>query len=110
MITVADAFTAQIVDLLGVEYETVPRTRSVTMAASKLGETEGDILDDDNADPDLQVEYLAKIVGLRLKPVDDTAQSASERLRELWKDDKLTLDQLLKLIEELSVAEANPTV
>lgn len=109
-ITVADSFEPQTVDLLGTEYQTVPRTRSVTLAAQKLGQDEGGVLDDENASPDLQVDYLARMLALRLKPTADGAPDAADHLRALWEQDRLSLDQLLKLIDDLETAEAgNPT-
>lgn len=108
MASITAALAGDTVDLLGEAYETVPRTRSVTIAATKLAEESGSILDDENADPDLQVEYLAKVLALRLKPKTDTAPSADQRLLDLWQQDLLSLDQLFKLIEDLSgSAEGN---
>jgi hypothetical protein len=106
MISVADSFEPHVVDLLGVEYETTPRTRSVTLAAQKLGEKEGDILDDENASPDAQVDYLAKMIALRLKPRTEDALSADKHLLSLWKDDRLSIDQVLQLIDDLQAAES----
>ena len=106
MISVADSFEPHIVDLLGVEYETTPRTRSVTLAAQKLGATEGEILDDENADPDAQVDYLAQMIALRLKPRAEDAPKADEHLKTLWKDDRLSIDQILQLIDDLQTAES----
>jgi len=109
-ITVADSFQPQDVDLLGIQYETVPRTRSVTLAAQKLAEADGGILDDENASPDAQVDYLAAMLALRLKPKRETDPDAALHLKALWTADRLSLDQLLQLIDDLQAAEAgNPT-
>jgi hypothetical protein len=106
MISVADSFTPHTVDLLGIEYETTPRTRSVTLAAQKLGEKEGNVLDDDNASPDDQVDYLAKMIALRLKPKTEGAPPADKHLKALWKEDRLSIDQVLQLIDDLQTAES----
>jgi len=108
MTSIGSTFETKRVDLDGVAYQTIPRTRSVTLAAAKLAETEGSILDNENANPDDQVAYLAKAVALRLRPVEDGLPTANERLVDLWQTDKLTLDGLFGLIEELSgSAEGN---
>lgn len=104
--TIKAALAGETVDLLGEAYETVPRTRSVTLEATKLSTEQGAVLEDDNANPDDQVEYLAKVLALRLKPKTDTAPPADQRLLDLWKQDLLSLDQLFGLIESLS-AEGN---
>jgi len=106
MASIEAALAGETVDLLGEAYETVPRTRSVTLAATKLATEQGMILEDDNADPDLQVEYLAKVLALRLKPKNDSSPTADVRLLDLWKQDLLSLDQLFGLIESMS-AEKN---
>lgn len=108
-ITISDSFEAVEVDLLGVIYKTVPITRSVQNAAVELEKANGSVLDDTTASPDAQVAYLADAVSLRLKPLDETSPSAAEHIVNLYEGDKLRLDQLVLLIDELGGSEANPT-
>jgi hypothetical protein len=108
-ITISDTFEPVEVDLLGVDYKTKPITRSVQHQAVELEKASGAVLEDPEASPDKQVEYLAKAVGLRLVPIADDAPAAADHIIELYDADKLTLDQLVDLIDQLGGAEANPT-
>jgi hypothetical protein len=107
-ITIADTFEPIEVDLFGLIYKTVPITRSVQHAAVELEKEAGDILNDATANPDDQVAYLAKAIALRLKAVEDDAPSAAEQIVTLYKDDKLCIDQIIGLIEDLSGEDNNP--
>jgi hypothetical protein len=109
-ITITDSFEPIEVDLLGVVYKTKPVTRSVQHEAVELEKASGAVLEDPNADPDKQVEYLAKGVGLRLVPVVEDSPSAAEHIVALYVEDRLTLDQLVGLIDQLGGTETNPTV
>ena len=108
-ITISDSFEPIEVDLLGTVYKTIPITRSVQQKAVTLETESGDVLNDTTADPDSQVEYLAKAVGLRLVPTVEGEKPADELIVELYKEDKLRLDQLVDLIDQLGGSEANPT-
>lgn len=108
-ITISDSFEPVEVDLLGTVYKTVPITRSVQNAAVELEKEAGGVLEDSTASPDAQVDYLAKAVGLRLKPVEDGTDPAADHIIALYNEDRLTLDQLVQLIDELGGGEANPT-
>ena len=109
-ITISDAFEAVEVDLLGTLYETRPITRSVQHQAVELEKASGSVLDDQNADPDKQVEYLARVVALRLVPSQPDGMDAGDFIISLYQSDKLRLDQLVELIDELGGSEANPTL
>lgn len=107
-ITIADTFEPIEVDLFGTLYKTVPITRSVQHAAVELEKEAGDILNDATANPDDQVAYLAKAIALRLKAADDAAPSAADQIVTLYTDDKLCLDQIVGLIEDLSGDDDGP--
>jgi len=109
-ITISDSFEAVEVDLFGVVYKTIPITRSVQNKAIELEKTAGSVLEDTNATPDAQVEYLAKAVALRLVPELAESAPADEHIVSLYKADSLRLDQLVELIDQLGGSEANPTV
>lgn len=108
-ITIADTFEPIEVDLLGVVYETIPVTRSVQHKLVELEKKSGNVLEDTTANPDDQFKYLANIVAMRLKAVDDAAPDAAEHIISLYEADKLRLDQLISLIDDLGGVEANPT-
>ena len=108
-ITIADSFESVEVDLLGTVYKTIPITRSVQQKAVALEKESGSVLNDVDASPDSQVEYLAKQVGMQLVAVDPASPVADKLIVQLYKDDKLRLDQLVNLIEQLGGSEPNPT-
>jgi hypothetical protein len=108
-ITIADTFETVEVDLLGVVYRTIPVTRSVQHKLVELEKASGGVLEDTTANPDDQFAYLASIVGLRLEAIDEAAPPATEHIVGLYEADKLRLDQLVGLIDDLGGVEANPT-
>lgn len=107
-ITISDTFEPIEVDLFGVLYKTVPITRSVQHAAVELEKESGDILNDSTASPDDQVAYLAKAIALRLKATEDGSLNATEHIIALYNDDKLCIDQIISLIEDLSGDDDSP--
>ena len=107
-ITVSDSFEESEVDIFGTVYKTIPVTRSVENAAVELEKTSGGVLEDEKASPTAKFEYLAKVLALRLRPVEVDEPPVDVLALGLYEEDKLRSDQLIGLLEQLGEQE-NPT-
>lgn len=87
------------VDLWGAAYETVAATRSVTEKVDPL-------IDALNAaeTPDDIVKAIGALLDVKLKAVEG-ARKASTLVKEKWKADQLSIDQLTKLLEDIQEAD-----
>lgn len=87
------------VDLWGKQFVTVPATRSVSEKAEPL-------IDKLNEATDLEdiVKGIGALLDIKLNPVEG-AKKASTLVREKWKADEVTIDQLNKLLDDIREAD-----
>lgn len=93
------AYEAVEVDLWGSPYRTVAVTRSVSgkadAAHDKINAAE---------EPDAIVGAIAEMIDLRVRPVEGT-KKASTLIKEKWKADELTVDQLFGFLGAIEEAD-----
>lgn len=87
------------VDLWGQAFKTVPATRSVGKKVEGFQEQVEAATDSDQV-----VAAVGNILDVRIKPVEGT-RKASTVIKEKWKADELTLDQLLAFLGDLEEAD-----
>jgi len=88
------------IDLWGVRYVSLPATRTVIQKTEAAQEKAISATDNDDA-----VAALAAVIDLRLKPVVAGSRRASTLIKDKWKNDELTIDQLTTFLQRLEVAD-----
>jgi hypothetical protein len=87
------------IDVFGADYRTVPQTRSITQ---KGDEIEAKL--EAASTPDELVAAIGDAVDLRVKPIEGT-KKASTLIKERWKADEVTLDSLLRFLDDVRAAD-----
>lgn len=103
-ITAADLFDEVDVDLWGTEFRLREGTRSVQ---TKLATAQDAIKDIDETDPDAMAAAVIALLDALLEPVangDGKRTHAKTVLDKQWKADKLGLDRLLAISDQIQKA------